>query len=114
MKFLKPFLLVLWIAGIILLLVFYIIPQEELERSDTIEKLEQANTKLAIENTNLDKEINELKKQADSLTGRIILSTRTIEKLQIELDEKINTIHNMSDIELYGYFARFKTDRTAH
>ena len=114
MKFLKPFLLVLWIAGIILLLVYYIIPQEELERSDTIEKLEQVNEKLAIENTNLDKEINELKKQADSLTGRIILSTRTIEKLQIELDEKINTIHNMSDMELYGYFARFKTDSTAH
>ena len=114
MKFLKPFLLVLWIAGIVLLLVFYILPQEELQSNETIKKLEQANQELVFQNSNLDHQIRALQKQTDSLNTRILLSRETIEKLQIQLDEKINRIHNMSDMELYSYFSRFKTDSTAH
>ncbi|WP_339625492.1 hypothetical protein [uncultured Winogradskyella sp.] len=114
MKFWKPFLLVLWIAGIILLLVFYIIPQEEALNTDTIKKLEEANEKLELKNGTLDLEIIKLKKQADSLSGKIYSSSQTIHKLQNELDEKIDSITRMSAMDLYGYFARFKADSTRH
>ncbi|WP_407264853.1 hypothetical protein R5N98_12385 [Tenacibaculum maritimum] len=114
MKFWKPFLLVLWIAGIILLLVFYIIPQEEALSNSTIQKLEEENKELTIKNVKLDSEITKLKKQADSLSGRIILGNRTIQKLENKLDEKINRINAMSTMDLYGYFTRFKADSTRH
>lgn len=112
MKFWKPFLLGLWVVILILLLVFYIIPQEEALNNDTIQKLEQANKKLEIKNATLDLEIVTLKKHADSLSGRITLSNHTIKKLENEFDEKINSINNMSIVDLYSYFARFKADST--
>ncbi|QRM89516.1 hypothetical protein FG167_09830 [Lacinutrix sp. WUR7] len=110
MKFWKPFLLGLWVVILILLLVFYIIPQEEALKSDTIEKLEKANKALELKNETLDIEITNLKTQADSLSGRISESTQTIRKLENELDEKINRINVMSTMDLQGYFARFKAD----
>lgn len=114
MKFWKPFLLGLWVVILILLLVFYIIPQEEALKSDTIEKLEKANKALELKNETLDTEITNLKTQADSLSGRISKSTQTIRKLENELDEKINRINVMSTMDLQSYFARFKADSTGH
>lgn len=105
MKFWKPFLLGLWVVILILLLVFYIIPQEEALKSDTIEKLEKANKVLELKNETLDTEITNLKTQADSLSGRISKSTQTIRKLENELDEKINRINVMSTMDLRNNFA---------
>ena len=62
MKFWKPFLLVLWIAGILVLLIFYIIPQEEALNNNTIQKLEKENELLTVKNVSLDEEIKKLKK----------------------------------------------------
>jgi peptidoglycan hydrolase CwlO-like protein len=112
MKFWKPFLLVLWIAGILVLLIFYIIPQEEALNNDTIQKLEKENELLTVKNVSLDEEIKKLKKQTDSLTGRIVLSHKTIQNLQNALDEKINTIDRMSALDLYEYFSGFTADST--
>ena len=114
MKFWKPFLLVLWIAGIIVLLIFYIIPHEEAFNNDTIQKLEKENELLSIENVTLDEEIKRLKKQTDSLTGKIVSSHKTIENLQNALDEKINTIDRMSALDLYEYFSGFTADSTKY
>ena len=112
MKFWKPFLLVLWIAGILVLLIFYIIPQEEALNNDTIQKLEKENELLTVKNVSLDEEIKKLKKQTDSLTGKIVLSHKTIQNLQNALDEKINTIDRMSALDLYEYFSGFTADST--
>jgi len=114
MKFWKPFLLGLWVVILILLLVFYIIPQEEALNNDTIQKLEQANKKLELKNATLDSEISRLKKKADSLSGSITLSNQTIKKLENKLNEKINRINAMSVVDLYSYFTRFKADSTRH
>jgi peptidoglycan hydrolase CwlO-like protein len=114
MKLWKPFLLGLWVVILILLLVFYIIPQEEALQNDTIEKLEEANKQLELKNVSLDLEITTLKKQADSISGHIILSNQTVKKLENELNEKINRINAMSTMDLYGYFTGFKTDSTGH
>lgn len=114
MKFWKPFLLGLWVVILILLLVFYIIPQEEALKNDTIEKLEQVNKKLQLKNVTLDSEITTLKKQADSLSRRITLNNQIVKKLENELNEKINRINAMSTMDLYGYFTEFKTDSTGH
>jgi TolA-binding protein len=111
MKIWKPILSVLWLVALILLLLFYIIPQEEASQNDTIEKLEKANKVLEIKNTDLDTEIQYLKKEADSLNGLIIYNNQTIESLKNQRNENINIINNMSDMELYSYFARFKTIR---
>lgn len=112
MKIWKPILSLLWLVVLVLVLVFYIIPQEETIQNDTIEKLEKANEVLEVKNISLDSEIVKLKKQADSLSGFIIQSSQTILNLQNRLNEKINIINTMSDMELYGYFARFKTIST--
>lgn len=112
MKFWKPFLLVLWIAGILVLLIFYIIPQEEALNNNTIQKLEKENELLTVKNVSLDEEIKKLKKQTDSLTGKIVLSHKTIENLQNALEEKINTIDRMSALDLYEYFSGFTADST--
>lgn len=114
MKFWKPFLLVLWIAGILVLLIFYIIPQEEALNNETILKLEKENELLTVKNLSLDEEIKKLKKQTDSLTGKIVLSHKTIQNLQNALDEKINTIDRMSALDLYEYFSGFTADSTRH
>jgi peptidoglycan hydrolase CwlO-like protein len=114
MKFWKPFLLVLWIAGIIILLIFYIIPQEEAFNNDTIQKLKKENELLAIKNITLDEEIKRLKKQTDSLTGKIVSSNKTIQNLQNALNEKINIIDRMSALELYEYFSGFTADSTRY
>lgn len=112
MKFWKPFLLVLWIAGILVLLIFYIIPQEEASNNKTIQKLEKENELLTVKNVSLDEEIKKLKKQTDSLTGKIVLGHKTIQNLQNALDEKINTIDRMSALDLYEYFSGFTADST--
>ena len=112
MKFWKPFLLVLWIAGILVLLIFYIIPQEERLQNDTIEKLEQKNESLAHRNATLDEEILQLKKETDSLATHISLSEQTIKKLETQLYEKLDRINAMSAMDLHEYFAGFKTDST--
>ena len=114
MKFWKPFLLVLWIAGIIVLLIFYIIPQEEAMDNETIQELEKENELLKVKNVNLDEEIKRLQKQTDSLTGKIVSSHKTIENLQNALDEKINTIDRMSVLDLYEYFSGFTADSTGN
>lgn len=114
MKFWKPFLLVLWIAGITLLLVFYIIPQEEVIHNETIIKLESENKNLELINKTLDAEIISLKKQAKALKGQITHSNQTIKNLENELTIKMDSINRMSAVDLYGYFARFRTDSTAH
>lgn len=114
MKFWKPFLLVLWIAGILVLLIFYIIPQEEALNNNTIQKLEKENELLTVKNVSLDEEIKKLKKQTDSLTGKIVLSHKMIQNLQNALDEKINTIDRMSALDLYEYFSGFTADSTRH
>ncbi|MEQ3656530.1 MAG: hypothetical protein ABNH00_11755 [Dokdonia sp.] len=114
MKFWKPFLLALWIAGITLLLVFYIIPQEEVIHNETIIKLEAENKDLELKNKSLDIEILGLKKRAKALKTKIAYSNQTIQKLENELDKKMDSINRMSAMDLYGYFARFKTDSTAH
>jgi peptidoglycan hydrolase CwlO-like protein len=114
MKFWKPFLLVLWITGIIVLLIYYIIPKEDTQRNDTIEKLERANQVLVLKNETLDKKINRLKDQTDSLSDKIKLSHQTIQQLQQNLNEQIKTIDRMSSLDLYKYFSRFKTDSTRH
>mgnify|MGYP003631585140 CR=1 FL=1 len=114
MKFLKPIVSLLWLVALILILKFYIIPKEEILQNDIIEKLEEANKVLEVKNVNFDFEIEELKQQADSLRGLIIYNNQTIQNLKNQLDEKINTISNMSDMELYGYFARFKTISKEH
>ncbi len=114
MKFLKPIVSLLWLVALILILKFYIIPKEEILQNDVIEKLEEANKVLGVRNINLDVEIEELKQQADSLSGVIIYNNEAIQNLKNQLNEKINTINNMSDVELYGYFARFKTASKKH
>jgi len=114
MKFWKPFLLVLWITGIIVLLIYYIIPKEDTQRNDNIEKLEKANQVLVLKNETLDKKINRLKDQTDSLSDKIKLSHQTIQQLQQNLNEQIKTIDRMSSLDLYEYFSRFKTDSTRH
>ncbi|GAL74601.1 hypothetical protein JCM19275_3456 [Nonlabens ulvanivorans] len=114
MKFWKPFLLVLWIAGIIVLLIFYIIPHEEALNNDTIQKLEKENDLLTVNIITLDEEIKRLKKQTDSLTGKIVSSHKTIENLQNAMDEKINTIDRMSALDLYEYFSGFTADSTRY
>tara|TARA_R100001377_G_scaffold49580_1_gene28773 strand:+ start:907 stop:1251 length:345 start_codon:yes stop_codon:yes gene_type:complete len=114
MKFLKPIVSLLWLVALILLLKFYIIPKEEIIQNDVIEKLEKANEVLEVKNISLDSEIVKLKQQADSLNGFIIQNNQTILNLQNRLNEKINTINTMSDMELYGYFARFKTIGTKY
>lgn len=114
MKFWKLLLLVLWMFGMVFLLIFYIIPQEEALNNDTIKKLEIAKQKLEFKNVTLDLEISKLKKQADSLSGKIYLSNKTIHKLQNARDEKIDSIARMSTMDLYSYFARFKADSTRH
>lgn len=112
MKFWKPFLLVLWIAGITLLLVFYIIPQEEAIHNETIIKLKAENKDLELKNKSLDIKILGLKKQAKALKTKITYSNQTIQKLENELDKKMDSINRMSAMDLYGYFARFRTDST--
>lgn len=114
MKFWKPFLLVLWIAGITLLLVFYIIPQEEVIHNEAIIKLEAENKDLELKNKSLDIEISGLKKQAKALKAQITNGNQTIQKLENELTIKMDSINRMSAVDLYGYFARFRTDSTAH
>ncbi|WP_179020734.1 hypothetical protein [Winogradskyella forsetii] len=114
MKIWKPIVSVLWLVVLILVLVFYIIPQEETIQNDTIEKLEKANEVLEVKNISLDSEIVRLKQQADSLNGFIIQNNQTILNLQNRLNEKINIINTMSDMELYSYFARFKTISSKH
>lgn len=112
MKYWKPILLVLWMVGLILLLVFYIIPQEVRLQNYTIEKLEQENESLVLRNVTLDEEILQLKKQTDSLTSHISLSEQTIKKLETQLYEKLDRINAMSAMDLHEYFAGFKTDST--
>lgn len=112
MKYWKPILLVLWMVGLVLLLVFYIIPQEERLQNDTIEKLEQENESLAHRNATLDEEILELKKETDSLATHISLSEQIIKKLETQLYEKLDRINAMSAMDLHEYFAGFKTDST--
>jgi len=114
MKIWKPILSILWLAVLIVVLVFYVIPQEETIQNDTIEKLEKANEVLEVKNISLDSKIVKLKQQADSLNGFIIQNNQTILNLQNRLNEKINIINAMSDMELFGYFARFKTTSTKH
>lgn len=114
MKIWKPILSILWLAVLVVVLVFYIIPQEETLQNKTIEKLEEANEVLEVKNISLDSEIVKLKKQADSLNSFIIQNNQTILNLQNRLNEKINIINAMSDMELYGYFARFKTISTKY
>lgn len=110
MNYWKPILLVLWMVGLVLLLVFYIIPQEERLQNDTIEKLEQKNESLAHRNATLDEEILQLKKETDSLATHISLSEQTIKKLETQLYEKLDRINAMSAMDLHEYFAGFKTD----
>lgn len=110
----KPVLLGLWMLTLVLLLVFYIIPQEEALVTMEIKELQEANKKLAFENVSLDTEIVRLKKQSDSLSGYIVMSTKTIQKLEYELNEKINRISTMSSVDLYEYFSKFETDSTDH
>ncbi|WP_010178124.1 hypothetical protein [Aquimarina agarilytica] len=112
MKYWKPILLVLWMVGLVLLLVFYIIPQEERLQNDTIEKLEQENENLAHRNATLDEEILHLKKETDSLATHISLSEQTIKKLETQLYEKLDRINAMSAMDLHEYIAGFKTDST--
>lgn len=114
MKIWKPVVSVLWLVALIVVLVFYIIPQEETIQNDTIEKLEKANEVLEVKNVSLDSEIVKLEQQADSLNGFIIQNNQTILNLQNRLNEKINIINTMSDLELYSYFARFKTISSKH
>lgn len=112
MKYWKPILLVLWMVGLVLLLVFYIIPKEERLQNDTIEKLEKENESLVLRNATLDEEILQLKKETDSLAAHISLSEQTIKKLETQLYEKLDRINAMSAMELHEYFAGFKTDST--
>jgi len=114
MKIWKPILSILWLVVLVVVLVFYISPQEETLQNDTIEKLEKANEVLEVKNISLDSEIVKLKQQADSLNDFIIQNNQTILNLQNRLNEKINIINTMSDMELYGYFARFKTISTKY
>ncbi len=114
MKFWKPVVSILWLVALILLLKFYIIPQEETLRNDVIEKLEEANNVLEVKNINLDFEIEELKQQADSLSSVITYNNEAIQHLKKQLNEKINTINTMPDMELYRYFTRFKTISKDH
>lgn len=114
MKIWKPIVSVLWLVALIVVLVFYIIPQEETIQNDTIEKLEKANEVLEVKNVSLDSEIVKLEQQADSLNGLILQNNQTILNLQNRLNEKINIINTMSDMELYSYFARFKTISSKH
>ena len=114
MKIWKPVVSALWLVVLTIVLVFYIIPQEETVPNDTIEKLEKANEVLEVKNISLDSEIVRLKQQADSLNGFIIQNNQTILNLQNRLNEKINIINTMSDMELYSYFARFKTISSKH
>lgn len=110
----KPILLGLWMIALVLLLVFYIIPQEEAINTTKIKELQTANKQLVLENVSLDTEIMRLKKQSDSLSGHIVTSTKTIQKLEYELNEKINRINAMSSVDLYEYFSKFETDSTDH
>lgn len=114
MKIWKPILSILWLVVLIVVLVFYIIPQEEILQNDTIEKLEKANEILEVKNISLDSEIEELKHHADSLYSLILYNNQTILNLQNRLNEKTNIINTMSDMELYRYFARFKTISAKH
>lgn len=110
MKHWKLILLVIWMIAITLFLVFYIIPQEERLQNDNIERLEQQKKSLIIQNSVLDEEIVLLKKQADSLTKRIVSSNTAIIKLKNELNEKMDNINAMSIVDLHQYFTKFRTD----
>lgn len=110
----KPILIGIWMLALVLLLVFYIIPQEEALETSEIKKLQTVNEKLVLENGSLDTEIVRLKKQSDSLSGHITKSHQTIQKLETELNEKINRINTMSTVDLFEYFSKFDTIRKAN
>lgn len=114
MKHWKLILLIVWITGLILFLNYYVLPKEQTVEISEVQSLKHDNEDLTVMIKLLDVEIDLLKTEADSLQHQIKYSNQTIKKLQHDLDKKINTIHSMSDVELYGYFSEFKTDSTAH
>lgn len=105
----KLVLMGLWMISLVLLLVFYIIPQEDAIITKEIKALQNANEKLVRENKSLDTLIVLLKSQSDSLNEHIVQSTQNIQKLETELNEKINRINDMSDVDLFEYFSKFDT-----
>jgi peptidoglycan hydrolase CwlO-like protein len=82
--------------------------------NETIIKLEQENLKLQEQNSKLDQDILKRKKKSDSLKLKLDQSNRIIQNLHYELQQKIHFISRMSDVELYEYFANFRTDSTKH
>ena len=78
--------------------------------NETIIKLEQENLKLQEQNSKLDQDIIRRKQKANSLLLKLDQSNRIIQNLHYELQQKINLIDRMSDVELYEYFASFKTN----
>ncbi len=114
MKNWKPLLLVVWVIALVLFLVYYIIPNENQKGDAAIRALEYENEELIAKAKVLELEINQLKKQATQIQGQIKNSDLKVEQLEIELDEKINSINSMSDLDLYDYFTEFKADSTKH
>ena len=114
MKHWKPLLLVLWLVSIVLVLKFYIIPQEEASNILELEKLKEENKNLKRKNQLLDEDITVLKTKADSLKVALKQSEASINKLKQKHNENIRRITAMSVDELYSYFTEFKADSTAN
>jgi len=99
---------------LVVVLTQVIIPLEDGYELRTPSDWKEKNGTLLKKNKSLDLEIADLEKQVDSLTNLLSKNKITIINLKTSLNEKITTISGYSDAELFRYFARFKTDSTAH
>lgn len=112
MKYWKPILMISTVITAFVVLIFVVIPLEEDFHIDKVNEFKKEKTLLLRYNQFLDGELEKLEVQTDSLLGLAARDKITIIKLKLALNEKLDTIAQYDDVQLYGFFARFKTDST--
>ena len=105
----KSFFLGFGISIVIVLLIYFFTPVKQMVITQELSVLKDENTALKQQNLQLDTEIILLSRQTDSI-GELLTNTYHLTKqLQNELQQKLDSIHLLSDRELYRYFSEFKT-----
>lgn len=106
------------VTVILLVVFFYVIPVRENDREFEVNKeirwLKVNNKLLKKDNLELTVKIDRSIIEADSLKQMIQIDSTEIQTLKKAKNEKMDTISNFSDDELYRFFATFEAHSTSN
>ena len=114
MKKWKKTILVLIIFGLIVLFVF-----KKLNSLDTLENpkypsVEKAIDSLQKQNTAIDTVIVFIYKTVDSLNHSLEKDKQALKVLKHKKNENLSRIHNATNVQLFEFFTKFKTEDSIH